>query len=68
MKKWPSARSKIIELNCLLRKKYGFCGGEKIRHYQGNFSNMTIVWVERMPNTNQPGWMFVGYTDELLQL
>lgn len=60
-------RKKIVELNRELREKYEYCGGDKIRHYQGDFSNMTYIRVNRMPNSNQPGWMFVGYTDELLQ-
>ena len=60
-------RNLIIKLNQVLREKYSNAGADKIRHRWGNCSDMTCVRVDRMPNTNKPGWIFAGYTDDLLE-
>lgn len=53
----------IRQLNRYLRERYD--DARNIRHYQGRQANETWLTVDTMPNTNQVGRIFVGYTDDL---
>lgn len=60
------ARNTVRQLNRRLREKYS--DARNIRHYQGGENNETHLTTSRMPNTNQKGRIFVGWTEELLSL
>lgn len=53
----------IRHLNTQLRSTYE--GARSIRHYQGVRHDETQLTTDQMPNTQTPGRIFVGYTDEL---
>jgi len=55
----------VNALNQWLRNEYCGRGVRRIRHYQGPRRNQTWVTVDELPNTNIPGTMFAGYTDEI---
>lgn len=60
-----ATRQEIKRLNDRLRERYA--GAANIRHYTGTRSDETHLTADNMPNTNQTGRIFVGYTDELLR-
>lgn len=58
-----SKNKSIRELNAEIRA--AFDGVKDIKHYQGPENKETYVKVDRMPNTDKPGWIFAGWTDNL---
>lgn len=57
----------IRQLNRSLRERWD--GIRNIRHYQQlngrGPHNATLITVDQMPNTNNKGRIFAGYTDDL---